>query len=85
MLGEFPSWPDRDHNKRFRAVGICGTSSLLAHDSEAPPKSVFLMGKIVPTNQFREKIDTITSDRLQCRTFDWSVVNFTEGMLLFKY
>jgi len=44
MLKEFPTWPDRDHNPRFRAVGLCGTSSLLAHDSEAPPKSVFLMG-----------------------------------------
>eukprot|EP00658_Telonema_sp_P-2_P072319 TRINITY_DN61474_c0_g1_i1.p1 TRINITY_DN61474_c0_g1~~TRINITY_DN61474_c0_g1_i1.p1 ORF type:complete len:497 (+),score=126.85 TRINITY_DN61474_c0_g1_i1:144-1634(+) len=44
MLEEFPKWKDRDHNKAFRGVGLCGVSSLLAHDSEAPPKSVFLMG-----------------------------------------
>jgi len=44
MLEEFPKWPDRDHNKAFRGVGVCATSSLLAHDSEAPAKSVFLMG-----------------------------------------
>merc|ERR1719320_1055686 len=44
MLTEWPTWPDRDHNPAFRAVGLCATSSLLADDSEAPPKSVFLMG-----------------------------------------
>jgi len=44
MLEEFPKWPDRDHNNAFRLVGLCGTSSLLAHDSEAPAKSVFLAG-----------------------------------------
>jgi len=44
MLEEWPTWPDRDHNPSFRGVGLCATSSLLADDSEAPPKSVFLMG-----------------------------------------
>merc|ERR1712125_49925 len=44
MLEEFPKWPDQDHNPAFKAVGLCATSSLLAHDSEAPAKSVFLMG-----------------------------------------
>lgn len=44
MLEEFPKWKDRDHNKAFRLVGLCGTSSLLAPDSEAPAKSVFLAG-----------------------------------------
>lgn len=57
MRDEFPSWPDRDHNPRFRAVGICATSSLLAHDSEAPPKSVFLMGYSVgPLTGILEKL-----------------------------
>eukprot|EP00933_Yihiella_yeosuensis_P037159 TRINITY_DN31045_c0_g1_i1.p1 TRINITY_DN31045_c0_g1~~TRINITY_DN31045_c0_g1_i1.p1 ORF type:complete len:562 (+),score=152.53 TRINITY_DN31045_c0_g1_i1:34-1719(+) len=44
MLEEFPKWKDHDHNQAFRLVGLCGTSSLLAHDSEAPAKSVFLAG-----------------------------------------
>jgi len=44
MLEEFPKWPDQDHNNAFKAVGLCGTSALLAPDSEAPAKSVFLMG-----------------------------------------
>eukprot|EP00450_Noctiluca_scintillans_P012625 CAMPEP_0194490166 /NCGR_PEP_ID=MMETSP0253-20130528/9474_1 /TAXON_ID=2966 /ORGANISM="Noctiluca scintillans" /LENGTH=570 /DNA_ID=CAMNT_0039330761 /DNA_START=39 /DNA_END=1751 /DNA_ORIENTATION=- len=44
MLEEFPKWKDQDHNQAFKAVGLCATSSLLAHDSEAPAKSVFLMG-----------------------------------------
>eukprot|EP00406_Dinophysis_acuminata_P018692 CAMPEP_0179336896 /NCGR_PEP_ID=MMETSP0797-20121207/67309_1 /TAXON_ID=47934 /ORGANISM="Dinophysis acuminata, Strain DAEP01" /LENGTH=558 /DNA_ID=CAMNT_0021050457 /DNA_START=65 /DNA_END=1741 /DNA_ORIENTATION=+ len=44
MLKEFPKWKDQDHNPAFKAVGLCATSSLLAHDSEAPAKSVFLMG-----------------------------------------
>jgi len=44
MLERFPAWPDRDHNHEFRGVGLCATSGLLAPDSEAPPKSVFLSG-----------------------------------------
>mmetsp|Transcript_13391 Transcript_13391/g.39110 ORF Transcript_13391/g.39110 Transcript_13391/m.39110 type:complete len:562 (-) Transcript_13391:179-1864(-) len=44
MLEEFPKWKDQDHNQAFKAVGLCGTSALLAPDSEAPAKSVFLMG-----------------------------------------
>jgi len=44
MLKEFPKWKDQDHNSAFKAVGLCGTSSLLAPDSEAPATSVFLMG-----------------------------------------
>lgn len=44
MLKEFPKWKDKDHNPAFKAVGLCATSSLLAHDDEAPAKSVFLMG-----------------------------------------
>lgn len=44
MLEEFPKWKDQDHNPAFKAVGLCGTSSLLAPDDEAPAKSVFLMG-----------------------------------------
>lgn len=44
MLAEFPKWPDQDHNAAFKAVGLCATSSLLAPDSEAPAKSVFLAG-----------------------------------------
>lgn len=44
MLEEFPKWKDQDHNPAFKAVGLCGTSALLAPDSEAPAKSVFLMG-----------------------------------------
>eukprot|EP01008_Symbiontida_sp_HLA12_P001845 NODE_304_length_1001_cov_329.391800_g301_i0.p1 GENE.NODE_304_length_1001_cov_329.391800_g301_i0~~NODE_304_length_1001_cov_329.391800_g301_i0.p1 ORF type:complete len:223 (-),score=33.56 NODE_304_length_1001_cov_329.391800_g301_i0:108-776(-) len=34
----------QDHHARFRAVGICGTTGLLAAESEAPATSVFLMG-----------------------------------------
>jgi hypothetical protein len=44
LLKLFPSMPTRDHDPRFRAVAISATSSLLAPDSEAPPKSVFLSG-----------------------------------------
>eukprot|EP00930_Biecheleria_cincta_P098484 TRINITY_DN90135_c0_g1_i1.p1 TRINITY_DN90135_c0_g1~~TRINITY_DN90135_c0_g1_i1.p1 ORF type:complete len:583 (-),score=120.79 TRINITY_DN90135_c0_g1_i1:298-1986(-) len=44
MLEEFPKWKDQDHNPAFKAVGLCGTSSLLAPDSEAPATSVFLAG-----------------------------------------
>lgn len=40
----FPKFKDRDHNPKFRAVGISGTSSLLANDSEAPPSRIFLHG-----------------------------------------
>ena len=57
MLVEFPKWSDRDHNPAFRGVGLCATSSLLAHDSEAPPKSVFLSGYSVgPLTGLLEKL-----------------------------
>eukprot|EP01062_Namystynia_karyoxenos_P054967 TRINITY_DN455_c0_g1_i1.p1 TRINITY_DN455_c0_g1~~TRINITY_DN455_c0_g1_i1.p1 ORF type:complete len:650 (+),score=228.05 TRINITY_DN455_c0_g1_i1:93-2042(+) len=57
MLEEFPKWKDRDHNPAFRSVGICGTSSILADDSEAPAKSVFLMGYSVgPLKGLLEKL-----------------------------
>eukprot|EP01012_Entosiphon_sulcatum_P014903 TRINITY_DN19924_c0_g1_i1.p1 TRINITY_DN19924_c0_g1~~TRINITY_DN19924_c0_g1_i1.p1 ORF type:complete len:577 (+),score=93.68 TRINITY_DN19924_c0_g1_i1:233-1963(+) len=44
LLKEFKKMKSKDHDPRFRSVGICGTSALLADDSEAPAKSVFLMG-----------------------------------------
>ena len=44
LLKAFPSFPDRDHNAKFRAVAICATTSLLADDSEATPRHVFLAG-----------------------------------------
>jgi hypothetical protein len=44
MLKVFPTWPDQDHNPCFKSVGLCATTSLLAHDAEAPPKTVFLAG-----------------------------------------
>jgi hypothetical protein len=45
MMKEFPSWGyERDHHARFKSVGICATVSLLAPDSEAPPKEHFLCG-----------------------------------------
>lgn len=44
MLEEFPKWKDQDHNAAFKAVGLCGTSSLLADDMEAPATKVFLSG-----------------------------------------
>lgn len=47
MMAEFPSWPDQDHNWRFKCVGICATTSLLAADPEAPPTTVFLHGYAV--------------------------------------
>ncbi|CAK9034805.1 unnamed protein product [Durusdinium trenchii] len=57
MLEEFPKWKDQDHNQAFRLVGLCGTSSLLAHDSEAPAKSVFLAGYSVgPLKGVLEKL-----------------------------
>jgi hypothetical protein len=34
----------RDHDPRFRAVGICATTTLLGPDPEAPPTTVFLAG-----------------------------------------
>jgi hypothetical protein len=40
----FKKMTARDHDPKFRAVGISGTSSILAHDSEAPPKAIFLHG-----------------------------------------
>mmetsp|Transcript_51962 Transcript_51962/g.121852 ORF Transcript_51962/g.121852 Transcript_51962/m.121852 type:complete len:563 (+) Transcript_51962:30-1718(+) len=59
MLEEFPTWKDQDHNQAFRLVGLCGTSSLLAHDSEAPAKSVFLAGYSVgPLKGVLEKLLT---------------------------
>ncbi|CAE6960143.1 trip12 [Symbiodinium natans] len=59
MLEEFPKWKDQDHNQAFRLVGLCGTSSLLAHDSEAPAKSVFLAGYSVgPLKGVLEKLLT---------------------------
>jgi len=47
MRAEFPTWPDQDHNSRFKAVGICATTSLLATDPEATPTAVFLHGYAV--------------------------------------
>ena len=44
LMAIFPKFKDRDHNPKFRAVGLSGTSSLLANDSEAPPKNIFLHG-----------------------------------------
>ena len=44
LQAAFQKFKDRDHNTKFRAVGISGTSSLLAADSEAPPKTCFLHG-----------------------------------------
>ena len=40
----FKKMKERDHNLQYRKVGLCATSALLADDSEAPAKSVFLMG-----------------------------------------
>jgi hypothetical protein len=34
----------KDHDPRFRAVGICATTTLLGPDPEAPPTTVFLSG-----------------------------------------
>eukprot|EP00667_Euglena_gracilis_P008044 EG_transcript_8141 len=44
LLAAFPTMVGQDHDPRYRQVGVCGTSALLADDSEAPAKSVFLMG-----------------------------------------
>ena len=40
----FPSWRDKDANPKFKSVGICATTSILAQDSEATPTAVFLQG-----------------------------------------
>mmetsp|Transcript_61820 Transcript_61820/g.75788 ORF Transcript_61820/g.75788 Transcript_61820/m.75788 type:complete len:556 (-) Transcript_61820:131-1798(-) len=57
MLEEFPKWKDQDHNQAFKLVGLCGTSSLLADDSEAPAKSYFLSGYSVgPLEGVLEKL-----------------------------
>ncbi|CAJ1399435.1 unnamed protein product [Effrenium voratum] len=59
MLEEFPKWKDQDHNQAFRLVGLCGTTGLLAPDSEAPAKSVFLAGYSVgPLKGVLEKLLT---------------------------
>eukprot|EP00760_Papus_ankaliazontas_P001921 PhM_4_TR10735/c0_g2_i1/m.81976 len=44
LLALFPKLSSRDHDPKYRSVAICGTSSALAEDSEAPPKRVFLQG-----------------------------------------
>uniref|UniRef100_A0A7S1R3X4 WWE domain-containing protein n=1 Tax=Neobodo designis TaxID=312471 RepID=A0A7S1R3X4_NEODS len=44
LLQRFKKMPQQDHSPEFRAVGICATTSLLAEDSEAPPKRCFLQG-----------------------------------------
>lgn len=44
LLENYPSFPSRDHEKRFREVAICATTSLLSDDPEATPRSVFLYG-----------------------------------------
>ena len=44
LLKLFPKLKVRDHDPRYRAVAICGTSSILAYDSEAPPLRCFLCG-----------------------------------------
>lgn len=44
LMKEFPKMSGRDHNPKFRAVGICATTNLLAPDMEAPPTNVFLSG-----------------------------------------
>jgi len=44
LIALFPKMPTRDHDPRFRAVAISATSSILAGDSEAPPKNIFLSG-----------------------------------------
>eukprot|EP00667_Euglena_gracilis_P006201 EG_transcript_6249 len=44
LLAAFPTMNGRDHDPRYRQVGVCATSALLANDAEAPAKSVFLMG-----------------------------------------
>ena len=49
VLKEFPNWANRDGSDEFKTVGICATVSLLADDSEAPPKQVFLQGYSVGT------------------------------------
>lgn len=49
MMEEFPSWPDQDHNPRFKSVGICASTSLLGIDPEAPPTTCFLAGYAAST------------------------------------
>eukprot|EP00759_Apiculatamorpha_spiralis_P015418 PhF_6_TR2208/c0_g1_i1/m.3679 len=44
LLQLFPKLSSRDHDPRYRAVAISGTSSIIAEDSEAPPKRIFLQG-----------------------------------------
>merc|ERR1711869_111357 len=44
LLRIFPSWPDRDHNVLFKAVGICCSTSLFSPDPEATPTAVFMSG-----------------------------------------
>lgn len=49
MLREFKSWRNLDENKAFRECGICVTTNLLAHDSEATPWEVFASGYSIGT------------------------------------
>ncbi|EGD80693.1 hypothetical protein PTSG_01283 [Salpingoeca rosetta] len=44
IMKKFKLMRGQDHDTRFRAVAISTTTSLLAPDSEAPPKNVFLSG-----------------------------------------
>lgn len=44
LLKAFPKMKGRDHDPRFRAVAISVTTSLLAIDMEAPPKSCWFAG-----------------------------------------
>lgn len=57
LLAEFPKMKT-DHDVRYRSVGICGTTSLLGKDPEAPPKNVFLCKDQATLCRFHDKRNT---------------------------
>jgi len=44
LFEQLPSWEKRDHDDRFKACGICASTSLIGTDPEATPTNVFLRG-----------------------------------------
>jgi hypothetical protein len=44
LLNEYGKMPLRDHDSKYRAVAICGTTSILAPDSEAAATEIFVTG-----------------------------------------
>ena len=67
ILKKFRLLRGQDHDSRFRAVAISATTSLLAFDVEAPPKTVFVGASLLRLIS-RHHVLSVAAHKTQTRT-----------------